>query len=43
MANSNEDPNTNSFSKKISWISILKAVLQALLAALAALGLSACV
>lgn len=34
--------NLNSSSKKISWVSILNAVVQALIAALTALGVSSC-
>lgn len=37
---SNFDSNPN--SKKISWMSILNAVVQALIAALTALGVSSC-
>lgn len=32
----------NSSSKKISWISILNAIVQAIIAALTALGVSSC-
>ena len=34
--------NLNDCSKKISWVSILNAVVQALIAALTALGVSSC-
>ena len=34
--------NSNSGSKKISWVSILNAVVQAIIAALTALGVSSC-
>ncbi len=34
--------NENSSSRKISWVSILNAVVQALIAALTALGVSSC-
>ena len=34
--------NFNDDSKKISWVSILNAVVQALIAALTALGVSSC-
>ena len=34
--------NLNDGSKKISWVSILNAVVQALIAALTALGVSSC-
>lgn len=34
--------NFNDSSKKISWVSILNAVVQALIAALTALGVSSC-
>lgn len=34
--------NFNDVSKKISWVSILNAVVQALIAALTALGVSSC-
>ena len=34
--------NENSSNKKISWVSILNAVVQALIAALTALGVSSC-
>lgn len=34
--------NINDGSKKISWVSILNAVVQALIAALTALGVSSC-
>lgn len=40
MINFNE--NQNSGTKKISWIHILNAVVQALIAALTALGVSSC-
>lgn len=40
MENLNE--NQNSVSKKISWVSILNAVVQAIIAALTALGVSSC-
>lgn len=40
MMNLNE--NQNSGSKKISWINILNAVVQAIIAALTALGVSSC-
>ena len=40
MTNLNE--NQNSASKKISWVSILNAVVQAIIAALTALGVSSC-
>ena len=40
MENLNE--NQNSGSKKISWVSILNAVVQAIIAALTALGVSSC-
>lgn len=40
MENINE--NQNSSSKKISWVSILNAVVQAIIAALTALGVSSC-
>lgn len=32
----------NSSSKKISWVSILNAIIQAIIAALTALGVSSC-
>lgn len=35
--------NQNPGSKKISWVSILNAIVQALIAALTALGVSSCV
>lgn len=35
--------NQNPSSKKISWVSILNAIVQALIAALTALGVSSCV
>ena len=35
--------NQNPTSKKISWVSILNAIVQALIAALTALGVSSCV
>ena len=38
MCNQNE----NSSNKKISWVSILNAVVQAIIAALTALGVSSC-
>ena len=41
MINFNE--NQNSGTKKISWIQIVNAVVQALIAALRALGVSSCV
>lgn len=34
--------NQNSGSKKISWVSILNAIVQAIIAALTALGVSSC-
>ena len=34
--------NSNSGSKKISWVNILNAVVQAIIAALTALGVSSC-
>ena len=40
MSNQNENPN-NGF-KKISWVSIVNAIVQALSAALTALGVSSC-
>ena len=40
MCNQNENPNND--SKKISWVSIVNAVVQALIAALTALGVSSC-
>lgn len=40
MINFNE--NQNSGTKKISWIQIVNAVIQALIAALTALGVSSC-
>jgi hypothetical protein len=40
MINLNE--NQNSGTKKISWIQIVNAVIQALIAALTALGVSSC-
>ncbi len=40
MINPNENPVTG--SKKISWVSILNAVVQAIIAALTALGVSSC-
>ena len=40
MINLNE--NQNSETKKISWIQIVNAVIQALIAALTALGVSSC-
>ncbi|MEI3068657.1 MAG: smalltalk protein [Prevotella sp.] len=40
MINLNE--NQNSGSKKISWIQIVNAVVQAIIAALTALGVSSC-
>ena len=40
MSNQNENPNNG--SKKISWVSIVNAVVQALIAALTALGVSSC-
>lgn len=36
------DQNESSSSRKISWVSILNAVVQALIAALTALGVSSC-
>lgn len=38
MCNQNEKPS----NKKISWVSILNAVVQAIIAALTALGVSSC-
>ena len=38
----NLNKNQNSGSKKISWVSILNAVVQAIIAALTALGVSSC-
>ena len=40
MSNQNENPN-NGF-KKISWVSSVNAIVQALIAALTALGVSSC-
>ena len=40
MSNQNENPNNG--SKKISWVSIVNAVVQAFIAALTALGVSSC-
>jgi flagellar basal body-associated protein FliL len=40
MCNQNENPNNG--SKKISWVSIVNAVVQAFIAALTALGVSSC-
>ena len=40
MSNHNENPSNG--SKKISWVSIVNAVVQALIAALTALGVSSC-
>ena len=40
MENLNE--NHNQGSKKISWVSILNAIVQAIIAALTALGVSSC-
>ena len=40
MENLNE--NQNSSSKKITWVSILNAIVQAIIAALTALGVSSC-
>ena len=40
MCNQNENPNNG--SKKISWVSIVNAVVQAIIAALTALGVSSC-
>ena len=39
---SNQNENSNNSSKKISWVSIVNAVVQALIAALTALGVSSC-
>lgn len=38
----NQNENFNNGSKKISWISIMNAVVQAIIAALTALGVSSC-
>lgn len=40
MENLHENQNSN--SKKITWVSILNAVVQAIIAALTALGVSSC-
>ena len=40
MSNQNENPSNG--SKKISWVSIVNAVVQAIIAALTALGVSSC-
>ena len=40
MMNYNENPNAG--TKKISWIQVLNAVVQAIIAALTALGVSSC-
>ena len=40
MSNQNENPSNG--SKKISWVSIVNAIVQALIAALTALGVSSC-
>lgn len=40
---SNSIENTNGKSKKMSWVSIVNAVVQAIIAALTALGVSSCV
>ena len=37
-----QNENSNNGSKKISWVSIVNAVVQALIAALTALGVSSC-
>ena len=39
---SNQNENSNNGYKKISWASIVNAVVQALIAALTALGVSSC-
>ena len=39
---SNQNENFNNGSKKFSWVSIMNAIVQALIAALTALGLGAC-
>ena len=39
---SNQNENFNSGSKKFSWVSIMNAIVQALIAALTALGVSSC-
>lgn len=39
---SNQNENLGNGSKKISWVSILNAVVQAIIAALTALGVSSC-
>ncbi len=41
MSNSIENPGTG--SKKLSWTAILNAIVQAIIAALTALGVSSCV
>lgn len=39
---SNQNENLRNGSKKISWVSILNAIVQAIIAALTALGVSSC-
>lgn len=39
---SNQNENFENGSKKISWVSILNAIVQAIIAALTALGVSSC-
>lgn len=39
---SNQNENLSNDSKKISWVSILNAIVQAIIAALTALGVSSC-
>lgn len=39
---SNQNENFGNDSKKISWVSILNAIVQAIIAALTALGVSSC-
>lgn len=42
MYMSNQNENFGNDSKKISWVSILNAIVQAIIAALTALGVSSC-
>lgn len=42
MHMNNQNENFNNGSKKISWVSIMNAVVQAIIAALTALGVSSC-
>ena len=39
---SNQNENSGNDSKKFSWVSILNAIVQAIIAALTALGVSSC-